>query len=306
MLFRIVATVRSHSPRSSFRRQSGILNLVRRVPRILEEQRAFDRVHVLIDQILKEYRGKMSGFDIRAPVRERKKAADSETSWHFILCCALGFAALGFWALRTLENQRMDNTAHEIAAEDVAHGEDTDIAQGSAAKFESVAGPSEPIETWEHFAPKSKEVCLKEGSGKFDAAFLACRRGGKRLIREQAGERIVVEEQINDYSKVTPEAVAASRERTRRWNARADAPIRHDSKAQPENSAIAAAEANCNLHRYGTVEYRDCRGRMWRWLRDTCISLRGELPLVKAELRDTHRARTDLFCSAERKYKIID
>ncbi|HEY1182146.1 MAG TPA: hypothetical protein VGE56_07575, partial [Rhodocyclaceae bacterium] len=161
-------------------------------------------------------------------------------------------------------------------------------------------------EHWEDFAPRSKDACLQDGSGTFDAEFLACRRGGRRLIRIQDGRRTIVEEQINDYSKVTPEDAAAAQARLKRWQQSSEAPARQGAPAQRGNSAIAAAEAACNVHRSGTVEYRHCRASMWRRFRHTCIRLRGELPFVKAELRDAHRRTTEMYCDAERTYRIID
>lgn len=78
------------------------------------------------------------------------------------------------------------------------------------------------------------------------------------------------------------------------------------TQARETNNVMQWAEHACDVYRYGSAEYRKCRGDTWKHIRETCTKLRGEAAFVKPDRRDEHRINTDAWCSAERRFKIID
>lgn len=72
------------------------------------------------------------------------------------------------------------------------------------------------------------------------------------------------------------------------------------------NPVLQGAEQRCNGYRYGSTDYRRCRGEVWKQLRERCHDLRGQEPFVKASQREQHRRSRELYCDAQERFKIID
>lgn len=247
--------------------------------------------------------------ELRAPVRQKVKRTDQERTWHFILALCITLAALALWKLNSAQVRKEatappDRQPTPPAA--TVRETDRDIAFLNSLDDSPGNSSTSPVQQWQYFAPKSKETCLREGSGKFDEAFFACRRGGKRLVVEQDGTRTVVTQIVNDYSKLSPEQEAEALARSKKWRAPQSEPAPQHRQSSSGNPVLATAESSCNRYLFGSAEYRECRGRTWRRLRDTCIELRGKTPFVKPELRQAHLRLKDDYCEAEKKYKIVD
>ncbi|MGB0217976.1 MAG: hypothetical protein ACPGJF_01440 [Sinimarinibacterium flocculans] len=76
-------------------------------------------------------------------------------------------------------------------------------------------------------------------------------------------------------------------------------------RTSSQNAAIRSAERRCDIHGYGTVDERACRRQAWQQMRDQCAKYRSEEAFVGARQRDEHRRLMQMWCEAERMFRII-